>query len=66
MSTPAAAVEEDDDEEVDASGVEPKDIELVCTQASGKGQMAAALETGGVVGKQIRSSDTRGARGTWV
>ena len=28
------AVEEDDDEEVDASGVEPKDIELVMTQAA--------------------------------
>ena len=30
---PAAAEPEDDDEEVDESGVEPKDIELVMTQA---------------------------------
>jgi len=29
----AAAVQDDDDEEVDEEGVEPKDIELVMTQA---------------------------------
>ena len=31
---PAAPADDDDDEEVDATGVEPKDIELVMTQAN--------------------------------
>ena len=31
---PTAPAEDDDDEEVDATGVEPKDIELVMTQAN--------------------------------
>ena len=33
-STAAAAAEDDDDEEVDATGVEAKDIELVMSQAN--------------------------------
>ena len=47
--SPRAAVEEEDDgEEVDESGVEPKDIELVMTQASvPRGRAVKALKASG-------------------
>ena len=42
------AAEEDDGEEVDESGVEPKDIELVMTQASvPRGRAVKALKASG-------------------
>ncbi|KAI8470593.1 MAG: nascent polypeptide-associated complex subunit alpha-like protein [Monoraphidium minutum] len=44
----AAAAEEDDGEEVDEAGVEPKDIELVMTQANvSRGRAVKALKASG-------------------
>ena len=46
--THSTAAEEDDGEEVDESGVEPKDIELVMTQANvSRGRAVKALKASG-------------------
>jgi len=60
----AAAVEEEEaeGEAVDEAGVEPKDIELVMTQASvSRGRAVKALKaSGGDIGELV------GGRGRWV
>ena len=64
VAAPAAEEEEEEGEEVDASGVEPKDIELVMTQAGvSRGKAIRALKSAD--GDIVSGERSRGGAWGW-